>query len=705
MGRRVDGARASHRSSLLAAVASAFVVLTVVAVAARRADVTAACVQAACSVLATAAAAEATARSSADGRPVWRLLTAATALWTLAAVGRVVQLDASSEPSFPALADWLRVPAVAAALAGLFVLSRRLPRRGGSKTWLETLVLTASLLYLTWALRLGDSFATTDLSGAGRAALLVSWLLDLLLVAASVHVVAWSPSGARRALVVLAAGFIIIAVTDVAFTDRSLVGVEAPGPVFDLVWGLGLLLVAWAAVRSGRRAARAAARAGDRRILVSSLLTFVPFVVVVVVSVRRGVDLAEPVAWPELLLLVVTAALFLFAQATTMRENLSLTGGLADTVEARTRELGGAVRLQDLTLEAVDDGIIGFHEGRVVLTNDAACELLRLTRTELLGRLVFEVITIGPDDHSLLATIWAALAAGEQFVVDDEEVRRADGSAFHIELSITPVLHDRLTSVAVFRDVSHRHEVERMKDEFVSVVSHELRTPLTSIRGSLGLLGGGVVGELPEQGQRMVEIATENTDRLIRLINDILDLERMESGAVGLHREDRPIAALVAEAIRVVTPVADAASVELRGDDVDDGLVSVDADRIVQTLTNLLANAVKFSPPGTAVRVSARRSGADVVVRVADQGRGIPAEQLEAIFGRFQQVDASDSRLKGGTGLGLAISRSIVEQHGGRIWAESRPGAGSTFSFTVPVPEPAVGLAMAADGLDIQGRT
>ena len=236
-----------------------------------------------------------------------------------------------------------------------------------------------------------------------------------------------------------------------------------------------------------------------------------------------------------------------------------------------------------------------------------------------------------------------------------------------------------------------------MKDEFVSVVSHELRTPLTSIRGSLGLLAGGAVGDIPENGRRMVEIAVENTDRLIRLINDILDIERIESGAVVLHQEQCRVTDLVAESLRVVVPVARAADVEVGLAKIE-GDVWADADRIVQTLTNLLSNAVKFSPPGGVVTLTAAEVDGFVEFSVADEGRGIPADKLETIFGRFQQVDASDSRLKGGTGLGLAISRSIVEQHGGRIWAESEEGQGATFRFTVPAIERSEDDPLAAVG-------
>jgi signal transduction histidine kinase len=217
----------------------------------------------------------------------------------------------------------------------------------------------------------------------------------------------------------------------------------------------------------------------------------------------------------------------------------------------------------------------------------------------------------------------------------------------------------------------------------VSVVSHELRTPLTSIRGSLGLLAAGTLGTLGERGQRMLQIATQNADRLVRLVNDILDLERLHAGQVELQRRTTPADALLQQAIDGLQGVAERAGVRM-----DNGATSVevyaDPDRVLQVLTNLLGNAVKFSPPGSVVRASAERRGRDVLFRVEDHGRGIPAEQLESVFERFRQVDASDARQKGGSGLGLAIARGIVQQHGGRIWAESVPGEGSTFHFTLP---------------------
>ena len=236
----------------------------------------------------------------------------------------------------------------------------------------------------------------------------------------------------------------------------------------------------------------------------------------------------------------------------------------------------------------------------------------------------------------------------------------------------------------IVRDITERLVVDRMKDEFISMVSHELRTPLTSIRGSLGLLAGGVMGAFPEKAQHMAEIAVNNTDRLVRMINDILDVQRMESGKISMERTACDCADLMTQAAEVTGDMAREAGITL---EVSPESVPVwaDPDRIVQTLTNLLSNAMKFSPRSSTVSLAAQRQKEQVVFQVKDQGRGIPAEYLDRIFERFQQVDASDSREKGGTGLGLAICRSIVQQHGGRIWAESTVGEGSTFSLTLPV--------------------
>jgi len=251
--------------------------------------------------------------------------------------------------------------------------------------------------------------------------------------------------------------------------------------------------------------------------------------------------------------------------------------------------------------------------------------------------------------------------------------------------------------------LSQRSELDTLKDEFISTVSHELRTPLTSIRGALGLLSSGIIGDVDAKALNLLRIAVTNTDRLIRLINDILDLERMESGRAPLQIRRCSLRDLAQQAIDTMTPMADANTVHLALEPSTVAQAAYpealffdgDADRILQVLTNLLSNAIKFSPPGTEIHLRSRRIDAnEAEIQVRDQGRGIPADKLESIFERFHQVDASDSRAMGGTGLGLAICRSIIAQHGGRIWATSIPTKGSTFHFTLPAVPTEISVPM-----------
>jgi signal transduction histidine kinase len=223
--------------------------------------------------------------------------------------------------------------------------------------------------------------------------------------------------------------------------------------------------------------------------------------------------------------------------------------------------------------------------------------------------------------------------------------------------------------------LTERSQLDTLKDEFISTVSHELRTPLTSIRGALGLLSSGVIGDVDPKALNLLRIAVTNTDRLIRLINDILDLERMESGRAPLQIRRCSLHDLCEQAIETMTPMADAGTVyiELVG---STGLGAAssetlffdgDADRILQVLTNLLSNAIKFSPTGSTVRIHTDATADSIMLKVVDEGRGIPADKLDTIFDRFQQVEPSDSRQKGGTGLGLAICRSITHRAEGAI--------------------------------------
>ena len=234
-------------------------------------------------------------------------------------------------------------------------------------------------------------------------------------------------------------------------------------------------------------------------------------------------------------------------------------------------------------------------------------------------------------------------------------------------------------------DITESRAIEKMKNEFISIVSHELRTPLASIRGSLGLLAAGVLKNKPETAKQMLEIASNETERLVRLVNDILDLERLDSSEITIVKQCCDAQVLMRKSAEAVLSLAADKQIDLSILP-SSATIWAESDRIVQLLVNLLSNAIKFSAPGSTVTVRVDDLGGQVLFEVKDRGRGIPADKLETIFGRFQQVDASDSRQKGGTGLGLAICRSIVQQHGGRIWAESVVSEGSSFYFTLPAP-------------------
>ena len=365
-------------------------------------------------------------------------------------------------------------------------------------------------------------------------------------------------------------------------------------------------------------------------------------------------------------------------------------------VEGRLRTL---TRQSDSILESVGDGIFGTDlDGKITFVNPAAAQMLGYRSEEMLGRNAHELIHHTRADGSAYreedSPIRNSLNDRDTIRVGNEVFWRKDDTSFPVEYVARPQIesngndHDKEAKavgvVVAFTDTTERRALDRMKDEFISTVSHELRTPLTSLRGALGLLSGGALNARPEKMQQMFEIAISNTDRLVRLVNDILDLERIGSGKAELQltmcsAEDLLRRAVAQQQTRNPRP-------NIRIFYAADG-VSVwgDCDRILQTLNNLISNAIKFSPPESEIRLTAKNLDEnEALIEVMDQGRGIPEDKLENIFDRFRQGDASDSRISGGTGLGLAICRSIVTQHGGRIWATSTPGEGTTVHFTLP---------------------
>lgn len=243
--------------------------------------------------------------------------------------------------------------------------------------------------------------------------------------------------------------------------------------------------------------------------------------------------------------------------------------------------------------------------------------------------------------------------------------------------------------VGIIHDITENKHLERMKDEFVSSISHELRTPLTSIKGSLALALNGVLGEMPVKVKEMVSIAFDNTDRLILLVNDILDIEKLLAGEMVFERDKLVIGALIAKAVTANQGYADQYGVGFSIDmnNASECVVIADENRLLQVLSNLLSNAIKYSPQGSAISIKTHYSGQKVRITVSDEGEGVPEEFRERIFSRFSQADSSSSRKKGGTGLGLAISREIVEQHDGTLGFVSPPGEGASFYFELDVSQ------------------
>ena len=346
-------------------------------------------------------------------------------------------------------------------------------------------------------------------------------------------------------------------------------------------------------------------------------------------------------------------------------------------------------RLEQVFASTSDGFLVLDLERRVVALNQQGGDLLGVRSEQVIGHAFSALV-------ERLDAAWEAaggpaldLALGRMGEPAHGDLELAGGERRTLRWVLSPTRDLLGTVVGVtitLRDVTREREIDRMKTEFVSTVSHELRTPLASIKGSLHLLLSDEGLVLDKTQRQLVDISLKNTDRLIRLINNILDISKMEAGHIHLDLDLHRPSDFIETAVEGIRGFADSRGIVLRSEvDPDVPAVRVDFDRMVQVVTNLLSNAIKFSPERELVTVGARRVAGDVEIWVADRGRGIAPEDIGRLFHKFQQLDGSSVRVVGGTGLGLAICRGIVEEHGGRISVDSRPGAGATFRVRLPV--------------------
>jgi len=357
-----------------------------------------------------------------------------------------------------------------------------------------------------------------------------------------------------------------------------------------------------------------------------------------------------------------------------------------------------------LILDSLSSGVVVLDaQGRVALLNRTLAEMLHVSPGDWIGRAAGELAAL-MGRYALPAALprfdWPLESGSRDIEWREGEVLRffrEDCAPLDAPADPDGAAGKARGCVLAYHDVSHEKAVDRMKSEFISVASHELRTPMTSIKGSVDLILSGFAGDMSPEMQELLEIAQKSCDRLVRLVNDILDLSKIEAGQLKLNLGRLDLTEVAVRAICAVKALADKTEVRLRVDRPRPlPVVEADPDRMEQVLTNLLSNAVKFSPPQGEVVVELSADAYWVRCSVCDQGVGIAEKDLPRIFGKFQQL--SEGRRRGGTGLGLAITRGLIDEHRGSIWVESRAGEGSRFIFRLPIAPPAPGPDAAHSG-------
>ncbi|MDH5777651.1 MAG: PAS domain S-box protein [Gammaproteobacteria bacterium] len=361
---------------------------------------------------------------------------------------------------------------------------------------------------------------------------------------------------------------------------------------------------------------------------------------------------------------------------------------VSERVKAEKAMESSATRLQSV-LENVVDGIITINnKGSIQSFNRAAEHIFGYSADEVMGKNI-NMLMPSPYREEHDGYLESYHKTGKAHIIGigrEVDGLRKNGSIFPLDLAVSKaVIEGEPLYTGIVRDITDRKQMEKMKNEFISTVSHELRTPLTSIRGSLGLVMADTVGKLPDKVRELLTITSNNTERLLLLINDILDIQKIEAGMMAFHFQSLELNPFLQQAVETNQSYADQYGVNFTFTPTEENIrVYADSDRLMQVMNNLMSNAAKFSPKGESIELSVKRHNGVIRISVSDHGPGIPDDFKGKIFEKFTQYDSTDTRKKGGTGLGLSITRLIVDKHGGEINYTSKLGAGTTFYFELP---------------------
>jgi PAS domain S-box-containing protein len=626
-------------------------------------------------------------------RRSWALFGTTLAMWTVADLLWYAYGTAEGFRPVLSAADALYLVGLVPAALGLVLYPVGTWEPGArARLLLDVVVLGGALLLISELLVLGEVVARVGV-GWDAFVYVVYPVTDVLLAGLAMLLLLRSSGTPRVDLALIALAFATWTAADNGYALLSARGQDYVGTPVEVAYAVAPALLGLAALCARRETARVRTlrrhASGTLALLLPDLASLAALSTCVVTGLHGRTE------WVMAATVLALTGARQFARTI---DNEQLHTELEQRVASRTEDLVQLAARHQRILDSVGEGIFGVDRHlRISFVNPAAATLLGWQPEDLLGKDACRTLCTEEHEQCLISMV---MALGEVVTQSARTYRRRDGSEFAVEVTASPkegpIGNDG--AVVVCRHNTAREVIDAMKRQFISAVSHELRMPLTAIRGSLEMLYDGDTGELPADAQQVVGMATRGAERLTRLVNDIIDIERLEAGSFDVRPRPEDLAPLVVDATDALISLADERRVRVEIGSTD-GSALCDADRIVQALVNLVGNAVKFTQPGGTVRVDSRSAEHEVLVTVRDEGRGIPADELEKIFDRFHQVHHADGRRLGGTGLGLPITKAIVERHGGRIWVESEFGVGSTFCFTLPSlagPAPATTSATTA---------